>query len=640
MANKLAGKKVHAQGELSFIDIQEAVNKKMFCLPAIQRGFVWAKEDIADFFDSLLKGFPIGNLLLWQLSSEDDRKATAFYPINTNENSLNIEGQRRISGFLTEKDRRYCVIDGQQRITALYRGLNCRYSVDGKKYLLYFDVMADNTKPAFRYFSKERIENGHFWIPVKNIWAELEKGKEMAYLSNYRRQFSEKDKYYRTNAQGEQIRRRTQEVERVDSICRDFDDNKSKIETNYKRLIYCFKSRQIPYSLVDLSKIETGEETVEKLFEVFVRLNNSGKPINPTDLLFAQIAKSGSVDELWELFDEAVSRINNDENGAGRKSKFSQEHLLRFIWLAYRTDNSSFKKYYTTGKLPVKLEEKMDNIVDAFIKAKKAFIEGKLSFSKNTPYGMFLPIAYYFYYGGKNSPDSTLEIERYYENVLLSNAFSQSTDTVMSKIVEALGKNRNNITLFGNKRIFNYQTLKSKLKELGASYFDIGSEELSAILNKTYDKNKEDIKRILFLLSRKYLQNTSNYYDLDHMHPKKYAENEIEFYKEVGGNTPDNKELFSYYQKHVNVFGNLQLLDEYGNRGEKNDNPLDKWLCECRKPNNLHEYAVSNFICGAETPDGQPSLDYFKLKNFKEFYEKREKTLRKALADFFDIKDQ
>jgi uncharacterized protein with ParB-like and HNH nuclease domain len=38
-----------------------------YYLPAIQREFVWPSAKIESLFDSLLRGYPIGTLLLWDV---------------------------------------------------------------------------------------------------------------------------------------------------------------------------------------------------------------------------------------------------------------------------------------------------------------------------------------------------------------------------------------------------------------------------------------------------------------------------------------------------------------------------------------------------------------------------------------------
>jgi uncharacterized protein with ParB-like and HNH nuclease domain len=50
-------------GLLSQIDRDEIV------LPAMQRPFVWKEDRIYRLVDSLLRGFPIGALMLWKTST-------------------------------------------------------------------------------------------------------------------------------------------------------------------------------------------------------------------------------------------------------------------------------------------------------------------------------------------------------------------------------------------------------------------------------------------------------------------------------------------------------------------------------------------------------------------------------------------
>ena len=75
-------------------------------LPDIQRPFVWTTAKIRDLFDSMYKGFPVGYLLFW---------------INT------LNGNHRQIGIDTkQKAPRLLIVDGQQRLTALYAVLKGR----------------------------------------------------------------------------------------------------------------------------------------------------------------------------------------------------------------------------------------------------------------------------------------------------------------------------------------------------------------------------------------------------------------------------------------------------------------------------------------------------------------------------------
>ncbi|WP_081422752.1 DUF262 domain-containing protein [Halobacterium salinarum] len=41
-----------------------------YLMPAIQREFVWDKNQILDLFDSVLRGYPIGSFLFWRVKGD------------------------------------------------------------------------------------------------------------------------------------------------------------------------------------------------------------------------------------------------------------------------------------------------------------------------------------------------------------------------------------------------------------------------------------------------------------------------------------------------------------------------------------------------------------------------------------------
>lgn len=77
----------------------ESIRKGELALPEIQRPFVWKGAKVRDLFDSMYKGFPVGTLLLW---------ATGAVPT------------RAIGTERKESPPRLLIVDGQQRLTALY----------------------------------------------------------------------------------------------------------------------------------------------------------------------------------------------------------------------------------------------------------------------------------------------------------------------------------------------------------------------------------------------------------------------------------------------------------------------------------------------------------------------------------------
>lgn len=93
-------------------------------VPHFQRNFRWGREDVRRLFDSILRGYPIGSLLLWQ------RRAPA------REITLGV-----LKIDAPERDNSLWVVDGQQRIISLASALDPAGQHD-ERFALSYDVLA------------------------------------------------------------------------------------------------------------------------------------------------------------------------------------------------------------------------------------------------------------------------------------------------------------------------------------------------------------------------------------------------------------------------------------------------------------------------------------------------------------------
>ena len=79
----------------------ESVDDEQLILPEIQRDFVWQKRSVMLLFDSLLRGLPIGHMLVWKAK----RAVTAKH----------FHGRKLRSGILLDNFYGY-LLDGQQAL--------------------------------------------------------------------------------------------------------------------------------------------------------------------------------------------------------------------------------------------------------------------------------------------------------------------------------------------------------------------------------------------------------------------------------------------------------------------------------------------------------------------------------------------
>ena len=82
-------------------------------LPELQRPFVWKDSKVRDLFDSMMCGYPIGYLMLWECPTLEKKKT-----IGTD--THNYESPKQV------------IIDGQQRLTSLYAVMKGKKVINSK----------------------------------------------------------------------------------------------------------------------------------------------------------------------------------------------------------------------------------------------------------------------------------------------------------------------------------------------------------------------------------------------------------------------------------------------------------------------------------------------------------------------------
>ena len=114
-------------------DLLSDVKNGRIGLPDLQRPFVWKDNKVRELLDSMMKGYPIGYIMLW--TSPDDYENTGH--IGKNEkvykrpNDLVIDGQQRLTALLaamygvTIKDKDY----KERKIRISFNPLTCEFAV-------------------------------------------------------------------------------------------------------------------------------------------------------------------------------------------------------------------------------------------------------------------------------------------------------------------------------------------------------------------------------------------------------------------------------------------------------------------------------------------------------------------------------
>ncbi|MGP3928975.1 DUF262 domain-containing protein [Nonomuraea sp. KM88] len=102
--------------------VEFALNGRMR-VPSFQRSYRWERSDVTQLFDSILRGYPIGNMLVWQRPAEAGKVVIGH---------LQIEAEAVGDA--------YWVVDGQQRITSLVGALTATDDTVDPRFRIYFDL--------------------------------------------------------------------------------------------------------------------------------------------------------------------------------------------------------------------------------------------------------------------------------------------------------------------------------------------------------------------------------------------------------------------------------------------------------------------------------------------------------------------
>ena len=153
-------------------------------LPKFQRDFVWGIKDTAELLDSIVKGYPIGTIIIWKTQ----------HRLNNVKNIGNVE----LPNTRTGESVKY-VLDGQQRLASLFvsiKGETIKQNgknIDYKKIYLNLNDDVDesnsiisSTKPTGKYITVHELLNENLTHLTNNYKSHIEKiGKYMHQFMSY-----------------------------------------------------------------------------------------------------------------------------------------------------------------------------------------------------------------------------------------------------------------------------------------------------------------------------------------------------------------------------------------------------------------------------------------------------------------------
>ena len=347
------------------ISVKEAINNinngiNGWFLPAIQRPYVWGSRHdnelyIKKLFDSILKGYPIGGLIIWNTEEEIPYREfiTDYIPGET---------QKLVDKGLHGRRDKWLIYDGQQRLQTLYSCL--RHTFNGKilVYNLLFNNSDDNEpdETGFSFISKNSHLEWNF-VRMNEIFSKL----------------ADDDK-------------RTCRKKIINANKNITEDEEDLVEKNIDLLWDIFvktDTKSLAYF-----PIKTSNENIVN--EIFERLNTGGMALSLADLLFSKI-KSDYFNFEEEL--QICSKKIYDSTGKGYI--FTAYSILQLLHLIV-------KKGVRIDPKKVKNSE-LNNFTSTWTQLEKPLIsfftdylwgQFKINNSSIVPRNLaILPIIIYFY---------------------------------------------------------------------------------------------------------------------------------------------------------------------------------------------------------------------------------------------------
>lgn len=266
-------------------------------LPELQRPFIWKDSKVRDLFDSLMRGYPIGYLMLWECPSLEKKK------------SIGVD----LHSYDSPKE---VIIDGQQRLTSLYavmkgkKVINSKF--DEKSITISYNPLQDKFEVGYQATKKDPE-----WI--YNISDVYTTSSSFKFINSFIKRLSE----YR-ECKGEVLTEAEQDT----------------ISENINAIVN-LKNHTLP--VFDI-KANAEEEDVS---EIFVRVNSGGVSLKQNDFILTLLSLywDEGRKEIEEFSKESTFPTKGKTTSYNQITTVAAQDLIRVV-MAYAFDRARLKYGY------------------------------------------------------------------------------------------------------------------------------------------------------------------------------------------------------------------------------------------------------------------------------------------------------
>jgi len=371
---------------MNISDLLKEANNGSLVLPDFQRSFIWEPEDVRELLVSVLGNYFIGSILVLNQLSEHAPFALRL-----------IEGVEKVNENAKIQPVVKIVLDGQQRITALYYAI-CQPPINLK-----------NRKAVYRfYLDVEKVLQNELYEGVFAV--------------------SSKDRKAISDIKNNPNVISFSLLLDIGEIAKKFQGHK-----DFNKIIE-LATKFMNYSVYT---VDLQDSNLEKIVETFERINRTGEPLSLFELLTAKLYRNGI--KLRELHKTALE-----------KYKFTEVLPPDYILKAM----SAIRGKETKRKNMLEIEatnfpgdwnaacEALEAAYVRIVDIKNGY--GVMDFKKWMPYStMIIPLAAMLHYleiTNNKLKKNFEKIDKWYWTAVFSNRYDQGVDSTTVADLESIKK--------------------------------------------------------------------------------------------------------------------------------------------------------------------------------------------------------
>ncbi|POX52051.1 DUF262 domain-containing protein [Streptomyces sp. Ru72] len=579
------------QTPITIASALERIHRREYVLPAIQREFVWSRDKITRLFDSLMRGYPIGSFLMWQVQEGNAGRFT-FYDFMRDYH---------------ERDNAHCaptgplgsrpvtaILDGQQRLTALNIGLYGSF-----------------TAKLPRLWA-----NNPLAYPKKFLYVDLlHRGQDDDLGVEYDFRFLTPEEAAAGTGSGDAHWYRVQDVREVRTV-------RDAVRTLQHRGIVdndtagdvLSRLQEVVHVVPTVNFFLEEAQELDKVLNIFIRVNSGGAVLSYSDLLLSvATAQWGERDAR-----ETIHRLVDELNAVGQGFAFSKDLILKTGLVLLGKGDIRFKVDNFDRETMTNLEKHWSDIEGALRLGVALLADFGFSGVTLTANSVLIPLAYYLhrrnlgdnYRTSEAFRDDRAAIRRWLQRSLMkSGVWGSGLDRLLTGLRTTLERE--------GGQGWPTEVIEREMARQGKS-LRFEPAEIDDLLDLKYGS-----KRLFPMLAMLYPGvDTRDHFHEDHIFPRSLLRSRAKLRK---AGVPED--ALPLIEDRADRAANLQLLRGGENTSKQASLPAD-WL---RK----------HFLSDAERESWLREFDAIGLPEdvtgFLEFYDVRRERMRERLVTLLDV---